>query len=166
MFDNIQLPSIEQDSVENKGFVQFAISPIEGLEVNHELSNTAEIYFDFNDPIITNTTTHTLVKDLTTSINALNEEALSFNLYPNPATDNVQILTDQTSSAYKYELLDTRGSLISVGRFVGSHTLDVSNIDAGVYNLASYGSKNREPQSKTCHPLRKVSYCHLSYTVL
>ena len=148
MFDNIQLPSIEQDSVENKGFVQFAISPIEGLEVDHELSNTAEIYFDFNDPIITNTTTHTLVKDLTTSINTLNEETVLFNLYPNPATDNVQISTDQTSSAYKYELLDTRGSLISVGRFVGSHTLDVSNIDAGVYILRLTDQKTESHSQK------------------
>ncbi|HRX30148.1 MAG TPA: hypothetical protein P5235_12220, partial [Saprospiraceae bacterium] len=56
---DIQLPPTVQDSVNSRGFVRFSIAPNAGLPLETEVHNQAEIFFDFNDPIITNQTLHT-----------------------------------------------------------------------------------------------------------
>jgi len=63
-FDNIELPSIAQDSILNKGYVQFAVKTIEGLTHNTEIRNVADIYFDSNSFIKTNVSLHTIVDEL------------------------------------------------------------------------------------------------------
>jgi len=63
-FDDIQLPSLQQDSVGNKGFVQFSINTVDGISPNTEVTNAASIYFDENEAVITNTSLHTIVSQL------------------------------------------------------------------------------------------------------
>jgi len=55
-FPNIMLPDSTSDEEGSKGFIQFRIKPIAGIENGEIIKNTAHIYFDFNDPIVTNTT--------------------------------------------------------------------------------------------------------------
>ncbi len=59
-FDNIELP-FEDD--ENDGFIAFEIDLNSDVTVGDTLENTADIYFDFNFPIITNTETSVIVTD-------------------------------------------------------------------------------------------------------
>jgi len=59
-FEDIQLPAKQSDESGSQGHFTFAIKAKQGLPDFSEILNTAEIYFDFNDPIITNTTTITL----------------------------------------------------------------------------------------------------------
>ena len=51
IFNDIELPSVEQDSVNNKGFVQFAIKAIPGIPEETALTNTAEIYLILMMPL-------------------------------------------------------------------------------------------------------------------
>ena len=60
VFKDINLPF---DDENNDGFIHFRIKVIENLELHTVLSNTAEIIFDFNIPIVTNTTETTIVED-------------------------------------------------------------------------------------------------------
>lgn len=63
IFDDINLPPEEQDEEGSNGFVAFQIRTIEDLsaegsstsDMGDTIENTAYIYFDFNEPIITNT---------------------------------------------------------------------------------------------------------------
>jgi uncharacterized repeat protein (TIGR01451 family) len=55
-FPNIMLPDSTSDEDGSKGFIQFRIKPREGIENGEFIQNTAHIYFDFNEPIVTNTT--------------------------------------------------------------------------------------------------------------
>lgn len=55
-FPNIMLPDSTSDEDGSKGFIQFRIKPIAGIENGETIHNTAHIYFDFNEPIVTNTT--------------------------------------------------------------------------------------------------------------
>jgi len=64
MFDNIMLPDSNVNLVGSQGYFAFSILPKAGLEEFDVLKNTAEIYFDFNSPIITNTTESTMVSTL------------------------------------------------------------------------------------------------------
>jgi hypothetical protein len=60
-FNGINLPDSASDFIGSQGFFTFAVSirpdPLSGTEIH----NTAEIYFDLNEPVITNTTLTTLV---------------------------------------------------------------------------------------------------------
>jgi uncharacterized repeat protein (TIGR01451 family) len=59
-FDSIMLLDMTTSEINSHGFVSYRISPLEGLVPNTKIENTAEIYFDYNPPIITNTTLHTI----------------------------------------------------------------------------------------------------------
>ena len=56
LFENIMLPDSNVDFLGSQGFVRYSIKPKSDLNPNTGIENFAEIYFDFNPPIITNTT--------------------------------------------------------------------------------------------------------------
>lgn len=65
-FENILLPDSTTNLAASVGFVKFRISQKPGLPLGTEIRNQAAIYFDFNAPILTNTTLHTLGKNFIT----------------------------------------------------------------------------------------------------
>lgn len=67
-FDGIQLPDSGASFTGSQGFFRFAIKVDEGLANGTAIQNTANIHFDLNAPVVTNTTTTTLVDcDLATA---------------------------------------------------------------------------------------------------
>jgi hypothetical protein len=61
-FKDIILPEKAVDEEGSKGHVIFSIKPNSNLEIGDVIRNTAEIYFDANDAVITNTAISRLVK--------------------------------------------------------------------------------------------------------
>lgn len=59
-FDNINLPDSTSNEPESHGFATFKITPNVDLTDGTELPNKAAIFFDFADPIITNTVINTI----------------------------------------------------------------------------------------------------------
>jgi len=59
-FENILLPDSTTDEPGSNGFVKFTVSQMPDLPNGTEIRNDADIYFDFNKPIITNETLHTV----------------------------------------------------------------------------------------------------------
>ena len=59
-FDNILLPDSARNPVGSQGFVQFSIQPKAALPVRTPIDNFADIFFDYNDPVRTDTTTNRL----------------------------------------------------------------------------------------------------------
>ena len=59
-FNNILLPDSTTNEIESHGFVQFSIRQKDGNDDGEEIKNKAAIYFDYNEPIITNETFHTI----------------------------------------------------------------------------------------------------------
>jgi len=57
-FQNIILPDSNHNEAASHGFVKFRIAPRSDVPLNSDIFNSAAIYFDFNEPIITNTTRH------------------------------------------------------------------------------------------------------------
>lgn len=60
LFENILLPDSNVNQVASNGFVKFSILPRADTPLETVIENDAAIYFDFNDPVITNTTFHKL----------------------------------------------------------------------------------------------------------
>ena len=61
-FPGINLPDSTSNEAESYGFFSFTIEPVKGILPYTRIENEAAIYFDFNPPIITNTTEHLIQK--------------------------------------------------------------------------------------------------------
>jgi len=59
-FENIMLPDSNVDFLGSQGFVKFSIQPDTGLAPLTPIYNTANIYFDFNPAVVTNTVLNTI----------------------------------------------------------------------------------------------------------
>ena len=59
-FYNIMLADSTTNEPASHGFIKFKVNPLPNLSLGTVIENTAFIYFDFNLPIITNTTQHQL----------------------------------------------------------------------------------------------------------
>ncbi|AMM51855.1 hypothetical protein TH61_12635 [Rufibacter sp. DG15C] len=55
-FDNIMLPDSATDLAGSNGQLQFSIKPKANLPEKHLIENLADIFFDYNEPVRTNTT--------------------------------------------------------------------------------------------------------------
>lgn len=62
-FDNIMLPDSNVNEPASHGFVKFGIDLKPDAPLGTAISNQAAIYFDFNEPIFTNTTVHRIAVD-------------------------------------------------------------------------------------------------------
>ena len=60
-YPKIYLPDSTNNEPESHGYVQFKIKALDSLAIGSVVNNTANIYFDFNAPVITNTVSNTVV---------------------------------------------------------------------------------------------------------
>ena len=149
-FDNIKLPSIEQDTTQNKGFFQFTIDPLPALPEGTTIKNKASIFFDQNDAIITNTTSHTLVSEIqTTSVN--DNTNVEYKIWPNPARSNVQVDFFDNTFVKEVTIYNTFGYPVYSNELIESH-IDVSKLVAGIY----YVSLTLKNESKIVKRLIKI----------
>ncbi|MEL6650667.1 MAG: T9SS type A sorting domain-containing protein, partial [Bacteroidota bacterium] len=88
-FDNILLPDSNTNEAESHGFVRFRVSPQADLIVGDTIRNKAAIYFDYNAPIITNTSKTPV--SFNSSNEALSLSNFQFRLMPNPSHGVVQV---------------------------------------------------------------------------
>ncbi|QHL85957.1 T9SS type A sorting domain-containing protein [Nibribacter ruber] len=58
IFDNIMLPDSSKDLAGSNGLIQFSIRPKTTLSEKQLIENFADIFFDYNEPVRTNTTTN------------------------------------------------------------------------------------------------------------
>ena len=54
-FNYILLPDSTTNEPDSHGFIQYSIKPKNNLMIGDSIKNTAYIYFDFNEPVVTNT---------------------------------------------------------------------------------------------------------------
>jgi len=85
VFENINLPF---EDANNDGYIAFKIKTLESLVLGDTFENEAEIYFDYNFPIVTNRTITTVAN----TVLSIEETAIvNFEIYPNPVKDRLFI---------------------------------------------------------------------------
>ena len=110
-YDNINLPGEGQDSLASQGFFSYAIQLKDGLPLGTVIENTADIYFDFNAPITTNTTLNTIALSVGTK-DAYSQHDLQ--IFPNPTSGSIAIQLRNTSrSISAINLIGTDGRVLS-----------------------------------------------------
>lgn len=130
-FDNINLPAQSQDDFASNGYVYYKIKPNAGYAVGTIIPNTAEIYFDFNAPVITNTFETEFVEN-NLSVDEFNVNG--FALFPNPATSTINIkLNNISSGTASIEIIDVQGKIVIKDVISETLQLNFKNLQAGLY---------------------------------
>lgn len=135
VFNNILLPDSNVNEPGSHGFVKYSIEPKSGTEYGDTIQNTGYIYFDYNAPVVTNTTLNTLGDPLSV-FELSNGNQLQLILYPNPNSGKFSIEISSTLSYQnlKLEITDCSGRILKSDSFVSSKTeVDCKNFSAGVY---------------------------------
>ena len=128
IFENINLPF---DDANNDGYVAFKIKTKPTLKVGDSFTNEANIYFDYNFPILTNKATS---KFQNTLANPDFEFSNYFALYPNPANDVLNINAVQAIEIQSLAIYDVLGQLvIAVPNAKSVSNIDVSKLRTGTY---------------------------------
>jgi hypothetical protein len=108
VFDNINLPFTEPLK---HGYVAFKIKTKSNLIVGDSLTNHADIYFDYNLPIKTNTATTKVATLTAVKSNAKKEGSLS--VYPNPSIGDFTINFESKGNfPLVIKLIDMKGSIV------------------------------------------------------
>ncbi len=116
-FSNICLPDSGRNEEASNGFVEFDILPLENVSGGTEIYNTAEIIFDYEDPLITNKVLNTIKF----SGDMIQNRVL---IQPNPVEVNTTVLLELSKDKYtnfdvidRIEIYNMVGELLEVKEY-------------------------------------------------
>lgn len=151
-FPNIQLPDSTTNEAASHGFVSFSVSQKPNLPPGTLIENEAAIYFDFNDPIITDPYRHVVGRPLLTFIiDRPSTEALQLDILPNPASEQALFRINNLlpDSEQFFRLFDSRGKLLRTGQFSGpDYHFQRSGLPAGLYHFRIETKEGRRASGK------------------
>jgi uncharacterized repeat protein (TIGR01451 family) len=144
-FNSIMLPDSNMNEPMSHGYIMYRIHLKPNLPLGTQIHNTAEIYFDYNAPVITNTTLNTL--GIVANDPSL-PSAASFQLFPNPATDKVGIaLNESWSEVTQVAVHDLQGRLVQQASIDPAQSrniaLDLQHLPSGVYLVECSNASQR-----------------------
>jgi hypothetical protein len=135
MFEDIFLIDSNASYLERQGYVYFGIKSYTMI-LGEEFNNQANIFFDFNDPILTNIVEST-VYDPYLDIKESDYQG-AINIFPQPTSELLHIdVSELTIGAWNYSLLDISGKTIldNVYATKSRVAIDISTLHNGVYTL-------------------------------
>jgi uncharacterized repeat protein (TIGR01451 family) len=135
-FDQIWLADSTANEPESHGDLVYRIAEKSTCLAGCEIENTAYIYFDWNDAIVTNTT-----YNLNENIMGIYEDGINgWGIYPNPANNYLQIRGLET---FNYQIHDFAGKSILHGDGTENEMLDITKLMSGAY-VITIESENAE----------------------
>ena len=107
-FSNINLLPNALDEEGSKGWFAYKINRYSNLPVGSTIENNASIYFDFNEPVATNTVLSTIISPLSNEVAG----KVNFMLIPNPTTSSAKI-SFTTTSEVSVKVFNINGQLVA-----------------------------------------------------
>ncbi len=140
-FENILLPDSNTNEPLSHGFVRYRIQPKTTLTAGDSITNFAAIYFDFNEPVITNTAKTIII--LPTGIASASPTQGKLHVFPNPAENTINISGIQLENGRaQLRLTDIYGKLILEKTVTTTtSTLETNQLANGVYLIQSGGKR-------------------------
>lgn len=117
------------------GFIKFSVAADASLELNQAVYNTAEIVFDFNAPIVTNTVKTVVQYELSA---ADPSDFFQLLVSPNPATEflNITIPHKALENSQLLQVVDASGKIVQqFTQISGQMRLQLSGLPAGMYQV-------------------------------
>lgn len=149
IFDDIDLPHQKVSDDKSQGYFRFSIGMYERPRPNTQIPNRAHIYFDYNDPITTNTVVSTVVESPVSSV-ASGGKGGGVKVFPNPAHGAVY-LRGAIVPGSVVEVRNMLGELVMSSRYEppGDAGIDLENLPAGNYLLNVQTPAGREAHTIT-----------------
>jgi uncharacterized repeat protein (TIGR01451 family) len=135
-FNQIMLPDSTTNQVGSNGFVKFRLKHSASFPFLTEIKNFVDIYFDFNDPIRTNTAT-TIHLDSTIAHSSTLELNDELSIFPNPTGAELTIkLAKSLNESMQVILTDLSGRVHLVQTMNEQETtINTSALKPGFYNV-------------------------------
>jgi len=141
-FPNIHLIDSITNEPLSHGYIKYRIKQNKVNILGTEIKNTAYIYFDFNDPVVTNTTLNTVsieTKSLGIHTNSFNP----LKAYPNPV--NSQLTIENNEAILGINIVSLDGKIMKqITDLNGStvYTIHVDDLQNGLYVLEIVGASS------------------------
>lgn len=132
VYEGINLPDSTSNEQESHGFFRFEIKPTPDLMLGETVGNVANIYFDFNDPVITEAATFSV--DDETSVQE--RPVSSLRVFPNPAEEIVNVVVNADAAGVLITVTDALGRTVrTVIARNGLTPIDVRDLVPGAYGV-------------------------------
>ena len=145
IFDPILLPDSNISEPNSHGYVTFKIRPKFNTPKGTVINNFADIYFDFNTPVRTNTVFNTIYDTvlvrLGDGLNDLKENLEAHVLvFPNPTIDKFIVKLDNDIQGAQIKLLDINGREVYQLNQVNGNEIEMkaSSLNKGIYFINIY----------------------------
>ena len=136
-FDNILLPDSNINEPMSHGFVRFTVNQKVNNPVGSTIHNSADIFFDFNAPITTNTTLHTIGQNfIINNTTPIKEGEVTVKVFPNPFFEYVQFEIEDNLSNFTFTITDVLGRVIEQRVVNNQFTFKRKNLPVGTYFYA------------------------------
>lgn len=139
-FNNIMLPDSNVNEPLSHGFIQFTIEQQANNPIGTIINNEAAIYFDFNAPIFTNTTLHTVgenfIQVVLTSVEGVETTPIAVKVIPNPFQDQAVLKIEGVTgtSPLQLQVFNVMGQQVLFQQSnQHSFQLQRGNLETGVY---------------------------------
>ena len=133
-FDNIMLPDSNVNEPGSNGFVKFKVSQMPDLADGTRIENDAAIFFDFNDPVITNTTFHEIGDHFIVSAVVDPGQTIVRRVFPNPAQTAATFELEQSLQDGSFLLYDALGRVLRTQSVQGTqYRFERGDLPAGAY---------------------------------
>jgi len=151
-FKKINLTPKKIDSIKSQGYIKFSILTKADLADGSMIENTANIFFDYNSAIVTNTVAQTIgeyieedltkgtiisrtaVTNITTGISS-SSQTQSISVYPNPTNDNVTITFPSGSGNAQITIYAMNGTSVLTKdlTIAADNTISLQQLHQGIY---------------------------------
>ena len=147
-FANIMLPDSNVNEPLSNGFFRYRIEQQANNPLGTVINNQAAIYFDYNPPIFTNTTFHTIGENFI-PIQLVNtqvlEHKIDIKIYPNPFTYSTTLeIQGQSYEQLEVVIYDATGRIMQVITGQGEQLqIERGNLTTGFYFYELKGNGQR-----------------------
>jgi len=137
-FPNIKLVDSLTNEFLSHGFFRYEIQQKPNLPLGTVINNEAAIYFDYNPPIFTNTTLHTIGENYIPIILNMEEawvEKMQVRIYPNP-TSGLIYIEQLIGKETQINVLDNLGRVVLQQNANDRQTtVDLNHLPQGIYYI-------------------------------
>lgn len=134
-FDQIWLPDSTTNEPESHGHLSYRINELPTNAIMSIIKNTAYIYFDWNEAIVTNTTFHQNMW-----IDGIDELKNELEVRPNPAQNTIQI---EITHPQNVKILDLNGQILLDKEIFPGEVIDIQHLNPGLYIAATEGKRTK-----------------------
>jgi hypothetical protein len=140
IFDPCTLPDSTTNEIQSHGFINYFIKTDDNLPNGTVIKNKADIYFDYNFPVTTNSTINTI--DYTLAVNKIPEHDDLMTIYPNPASDILYLRIKNSRTKNRINIFSGSGiNVKSLETYETNFSIPLNEFSNGTYFIQVQNEK-------------------------